>query len=144
MYTISAEATITADPAAVWAVATDVNGWAGWDPHEEQARLDGPFAVGATGWSKPRGGPATTWTVTEVVAGRRWASSCPLPGGRLEGVTTFEPLGDGRVRCAKTITATGPLVVLFRLYFGRRIRRDLVRTFAALEGEAGRRERVAA
>jgi hypothetical protein len=142
MYTISAEATITADLPAVWAVVTDVNGWPGWDPHEQEARLEGPFQVGATGWSKPRGGPATTWTVTEVVARRRWASTCPLPGGRLTGVTTFEPLGGGRVRCVKTVSATGPLVVLFRLYFGRRIRRDMLRTFAALEREAGRRERV--
>ena len=144
MYRISAEVIITADPHAAWAVATDVNGWAAWDPHEEQARLDGPFQVGATGWSKPRGGPATSWRVTEVVAQRRWASACPLPGGRLAGVTTFEPVGGGRVRCVKTVSVSGPLVPLFRLYFGRRIRRDMARTFAALEREADRRARVTA
>jgi hypothetical protein len=144
MYEITAETTIGGDIEAVWSVATDVAGWPTWDPHEQAARLDGPFAAGTTGWSKPNGGPATAWTITEVVDGSRWASECPLPGGRLAGVNEFEPLGDGRIRCRKTMRVTGPLVPLFRLYFGPRIRRDMFKTFAALEGEAARRGRVAA
>lgn len=37
------------------------------DPHEQEARVDGPFVAGGTGWSKPRGGPGTSWAITEVV-----------------------------------------------------------------------------
>jgi uncharacterized protein YndB with AHSA1/START domain len=138
MYRISAQRTIKGDPRAIWRLVTDVDNWPNWNPHEEAARLDGEFAVGGTGWSKPRGGPATTWTITEVVERRSWASECALPGGKLSGRTEFTDLGDGTVRCTKTVDVSGPLVPLFRLWFGKRIRADLDRTFAALEAEAGK------
>ncbi len=122
----------------MWRIVTDVRGWPNWDPHEQAARLDGEFVAGTVGWSKPRGGPATHWTITEVVERRRWASECSLPGGKLTGGNEFTDLGDGTVRCAKTVEVYGPLVPLFRLWFGRRIRADLLRTFAALETEAAK------
>lgn len=136
MYRISAAAVIDGELDRVWAVATDVDNWPSWDPHEQAARLDGPFAAGGTGWSKPNGGPATSWTITEVTERRSWSSECPLPGGKLAGTNEFESTSDGRIRCAKTVLVTGPLVPLFRLYFGRRIRRDMLATFAALEQAA--------
>lgn len=136
MYEISSDTVINADPAAVWALVTDVANWPAWDPHEQDARLDGPFREGTTGWSKPRGGPGTAWSITDVVDGRSWSSECQLPGGKLTGTTVYEPLGDGRLRCAKTIRVSGPLVPLFRLYFGRRIRADMHKTWAALEKAA--------
>ncbi|GAB1639813.1 SRPBCC family protein [Krasilnikovia sp. MM14-A1259] len=139
MYEITAQAVITGDLDTVWEIMTDVKGWSSWDPHELDARLDGPFVTGTTGWSKPRGGPATTWTLTEVQDRRRWASECGLPGGTLSGVNTFDLVGDRKVRCVKTVHVTGPLVPLFRLYFGPRIRRDMLKTFTALQAEASRR-----
>jgi hypothetical protein len=141
MYEFGEETTIRGDIATVWGVVTDVDRWPSWDPHEQQARLDGPFAAGTTGWSKPNGGPGTTWTLTDVVPRRRWASECALPGGKLAGVNVYEPLGDGRIRCAKTIRVTGPLVPLFRFHFARRIRRDMARTWAALEQLAAHHDR---
>jgi hypothetical protein len=143
MYRISEETVISGDIGSVWAVATDVARWPAWDPHEQDARLDGPFAPGTRGWSRPNGGPAATWTLTEVVDRTRWASECPLPGGKLSGVNVYEPLGDWRIRCVKTVTVTGPLVPLFRLHFGRGIRRDMFRTWTALEREAARRGQTA-
>jgi hypothetical protein len=139
MYEITERAVITADAATAWNVSTDVDNWASWDPHEQAARLDGPFVAGATGWSKPRGGPATDWTVTEVTEHRRWASRCALPGGALAGENTFEPIGTSRLRCTRTVRVSGPLVVLFRVFFGPRMRRDMRRSFAALEYEVARR-----
>jgi hypothetical protein len=139
MYQISAETIISGDLETVWAVAVDVDSWAMWDPHEQEARLDGAFEVGGTGWSKPNGGPGTTWTITGVINHHRWASECALPGGKLTGENIFESLGDGRIRVAKTVCVSGPLVPLFRLYFGRRIRRDMFKTWAALEREVARR-----
>jgi hypothetical protein len=139
MYEFSAQAEITADVATAWAVVADVNGWPAWDPHEQAARLDGPFAPGTTGWSKPHGGPATDWTITDVVPLRHWASECGLPGGKITGLNTFEPRGDGKLRCVKTVRVYGPLAPLFRFYFGRRMRADMLKTFTALEREAARR-----
>ena len=43
------------------------------------------------------------------------------------------------MRLVKTYRVHGPLSVLFRLYFGREIRRNMPATFAALAVEAGRR-----
>jgi polyketide cyclase/dehydrase/lipid transport protein len=118
---------------AVWDVVTDVANWPAWDPHEVAARLDGEFVGGGTGWSKPHGGPATNWTITDVVPLSRWASECGLPGGKITGVNTFAAAEDGRVHCIKTVHVTGPLVPLFRLYFGRKMRKDMLRTWTALE-----------
>jgi hypothetical protein len=142
MYEITAETVISGDLETVWAIQADVDGLPTWDPHEEAARLDGPFAAGSTRWSKPRGGPATDWTITEVVPLSLWASECGLPGGKITGVNTFEQVQAGRIRCTKTMRVTGPLVPLFRIYFGKRIRQDFFRTWAALESEVARRQRV--
>jgi hypothetical protein len=133
VFEFSARAVITADPEAVWRVVTDVEKWPSWDPHERAARLDGPFAPGSSGWSKPRGAPAADWTITAVTPGRAWTSTSPLPGGELIGVTGYEPLGDGRIRCTRTMRARGPLTAVFRLHFARRIRADWPISCAALE-----------
>ncbi|MFC5183823.1 SRPBCC family protein [Actinomadura harenae] len=139
MYEISAEAVITGDIETVWDTVCDVAGWPAWDPHEKDARLDGPFEAGTIGWSKPNGGPSTDWTITEVVPFERWGSECGLPGGKITGMNEFEPLPGGRIRCTKTMRVSGPLVPLFRFYFGRRVRADMFKTFTALEAEAARR-----
>ena len=139
MYEFGAEAEINANVESVWAVVTDVAGWPAWDPHEKAARLDGPFAPGTAGWSKPHGGPATDWTITEVVPRTCWGSECSLPGGKITGLNTFEPLPNGKLRCFKRVQVFGPLVPLFRFHFARHMRADMLKTFAALEQEAARR-----
>ncbi|MFK4090020.1 SRPBCC family protein [Kribbella sp. NPDC020789] len=144
MYTIEAAGVITGDLPLAWAITSDVAGWPSWDPHEQDARLDGQFAAGSIGWSKPRLGPATEWTITEVEPGHRWSSECRLPGGMMRGTSTFTAAGPGQIRCHKLITVTGPLVPLFALYFGRRIHADLIRTWSALEQEIARRRVEAA
>jgi len=136
MYVIKAETIITGDINRIWELTTDVSNWPNWDPHEEEGRLDGPFVVGSVGWSKPRKGPGTEWIITEVVPKRVWASECKLPGGKLTGRNTFTPLGDGRIACTKEIHVSGPLIPLFRFYFGKHIKRDMFATWGALEQEA--------
>jgi hypothetical protein len=142
MYSIKAETIIQGDIGVVWDTVTDVNHWTDWDPHEQEARLDGPFMTGAIGWSKPRKGPGTAWVITKVVEKQQWASECKLPGGKLSGESTFELLEDGRIHCTKNMSVTGPLVPLFRFYFGRHIRHDMFATWTALEREATRRLKV--
>ena len=142
MYIIKAETIITGDLDSLWNTEIDVNNWSTWNPHEEEARLDGALVTGAIGWSKPRKGPGTAWSVTSVVEKSLWASECKLPGGKLAGENTFKQLEDGRIHCTKTITVTGPLVPLFRFYFGRHIRHDMFVAWVALEGEAARRAAI--
>src|SRR5436305_1252442 len=82
------------DITAVWQAATDVAHWPSWDPHEQKARLDGPFAPGTTGWNKPRGAPAGNFTLTEVEPERRWSARAGIPFGSLRGTNRYEPLGN--------------------------------------------------
>lgn len=146
MYTISAEQDIDATLDAVWAVQTDVRHWPDWNSHELDARLDGEFVAGTTGWSKPRGGPGASWLLTDATPPSAtggieasWASRSALPGGALTGRRTFTRISDGTVRCAYEMRATGPFEVVFRWWFGPRIRRDMAVGFAELQAEVARR-----
>lgn len=142
-YQVDVEATVEADVQAVWRAWSDFDRFAEWDPREEESKLDGPFEVGSTGWSKQRGYGRNRITLTAVAEGERWEATTPLPGGRLVIDHRMTDVGDGRVRLAKTYTAHGPLSVAFRLYYARRIRREIGPSFAALAAEARRLAAVA-
>src|SRR5262249_7968799 len=79
MDSFAEQARTPGDIGAVWAMATDVPAWPSWDPHEEKARIDGEFAAGTKGWSKPAGAPAGVFTITEVEPERMWASRAGIP-----------------------------------------------------------------
>src|SRR5581483_1571039 len=140
MYSFTEEMVIEGDIAAIWQDATDVAAWPGWDPHEEKARLDGPFAPGTKGWNKPRGAPAGSFTITDVEPERMWSARAGIPFGSLRGVNRYEPLGEGRARVSKVFEVHGPFAPIFRLIWEKGVRADMRLTFAALEAEARRRE----
>ena len=144
MYSFGEEMIIQGDITAIWQVATDVEAWPSWDQHEEKARLDGPFAVGARGWNKPKGAPAGSFTITAVEPERMWAARAGIPFGSLRGVNRYEPLGDGRVRVSKVFDARGPFGPIFRVVWEKRVRSDMRLTFEALQAEAERRSSLRA
>ncbi|MEV0464549.1 SRPBCC family protein [Nocardia tengchongensis] len=139
MYSFTEEAVITGDVARIWAVATDVDRWSEWDPHEEKSRIDGEFAAGTRGWVKPKGAPAGPFTIVAVEPGQSWTSEAGIPFGKLRGHRTYEPLGDGTVRVAEHVEVHGPMGPLFKLIWEKGMRADMPLTFAALEQEALRR-----
>ncbi|MFE5283341.1 SRPBCC family protein [Nocardia sp. NPDC056611] len=139
MYSFTEEAVITGDLDRIWAVATDVDRWSEWDPHEEKSRIDGEFAAGTTGWVKPKGAPAGPFTIVAVEPGQSWTSEAGIPFGKLRGHRTYVPLGDGRVRVAEHVEVHGPMGPLFKLVWEKGMRADMPLTFAALEQEARRR-----
>lgn len=57
----------------VWRIATDVVNWPKWDPHEEAGEIYGPFQAGTKGYSKPRGGPAAHWVLSQVDKEHSWS-----------------------------------------------------------------------
>lgn len=138
MYVIHEEAVIAGGIEEIWRAAIDVANWPSWDPHEEKARIDGPFAPGTTGWVKPKGAPAGPFTITAVESGRSWTSEAGIPFGKIRGHYTYEPLGDGTVRVGKRMEVHGPFRPIFRLIWERGIRADMHLTIAALEVEARR------
>jgi uncharacterized protein YndB with AHSA1/START domain len=125
------EATFEAGPAAVWAVWTDVDRWPEWDVSKEVARLDGPLEPGVSGWAKQRGNLGGSFTITEVEAGRRWVTECPMPLGKVVFDHLVEPVAGGRVRVVKKVWAQGGFAPLVRL-FAPRMRRDIAASLAAL------------
>lgn len=110
-----------------------------WDPRELRTTLNGPFAVGSTIESKQKGNPGGTATITVVEPGKRWTVSSPLPGGALVIDHFVEAASSNRVTVTKRYEVTGPLCLLFRLYYGPKVRRAMPASFAALVTEAARR-----
>ena len=83
-YMIDCQQTISGDLDSVWETWTDLASYTSWDPREEEMRLDTPFGVGATGFSKQRGGrPGSTFRVVRVEPKTRWVNQVPPPGGTL-------------------------------------------------------------
>jgi uncharacterized protein YndB with AHSA1/START domain len=140
MYAIDLAATVDGDAEALWEAWTDMERYPDWDPREEEMRLDSPFAVGASGFSKQVGRrPGSPFRVTRVEPRTRWTIECPLPAGKLVLDHWIEPTGDGRVTLKKRYEVHGPMTVLFRLVIAKGIRAEMPETFAALAREADRR-----
>ena len=137
-YILETEATVRANPAALWQAWTDMERFPSWDPREEETQLDGPFAAGTTGWSKQRGTPRSPITITAVSPGRSWQVETPLPGGKLVIDHQMGQAEEGAARLTKRYQAYGPMAVAFRLYYARKIRREMPGSFAALAAEAAR------
>jgi hypothetical protein len=140
MYALRLEAQLTATVKEAWSAWSDMTRFPEWDPREEIMRLDGPFAVGTTGFSKqtgPRAGGPVKITLIERPA--RYVVETPLPGGKLELDHLIEDAGDGRTRLVKRYLVQGPMALAFRLVFAKSIRAEMPATFAALEQEIARR-----
>jgi hypothetical protein len=111
MYEFECEATFAAEPDAVWKVWTDVARWPEWDVSKEMARLD---------------------TITEVDAGRRWVTECPVPLGKVVFDHSLEQVGVGRVRVVKRVGVQGGFGPLMRL-FAPKMRREIAESLTALQ-----------
>ena len=110
--------TTSAAPERGWQQYADPTAWPAWDHETESVSIEGPLAVGVRGRIKPRGGPATSFVVTEVDPGRRFADVARLPLARLEFDHRIEPDGTG-ARFTHSVTITGPLSPLFARVVGR-------------------------
>ena len=137
MYLFECEATFEADPDAVWKVWTDVARWPEWDVSKEIAELDGPFEPGARGWARQRGNLGGSFTITEVDAGRRWVTECPMPLGKVIFDHRLEQVPGGYVRVVKKVEVEGACAPLV-LMFVPKMRRDIAASLAALPGQLSR------
>ncbi len=139
-YTVDCRTTLHGSRDQIFGVWSDMASYPQWDPREQELRLNGPLAVGTTGWSKQKGGRAgSDFTVVRVEPGRRWTNETNLPGGKLVIDHTLTETGPGEFELVKSYAAHGPVGPLFRLFYAREIRRENPRSFAELAAEISRR-----
>ena len=125
----------TAAPSAFFGRWADMATWPEWNADTEWVRLDGPFSTGSRGVLKPKGGPKTTFVITELTD-RVFTDVSLLAGARLTFRHTIAPTADGGSEVSVTVTLAGPLARLWNLILGKGIAASLDRDLAALAATA--------
>ncbi len=108
MWNFESTMTTSADPAAIWALYSDITTWPQWDQGISQVSLNGPFAVGTRGVMQPKDQEALPYQLTEVDPCRGFSDVTDIPGmgvaiqftHRLERV-------DGGTRITHSVRITG-------------------------------------
>jgi hypothetical protein len=138
-FILSESATITGDPASVWQVVTDVSSWPAWDPHVKDAGFDGPFETGGVGWTRPKGGMRGPFTITSVDVHKAYTTESVMPMGMMYVTNRYEPIGPGTIEVFREYDLHGGFVPTFKLFYAKKMRRDLKQAFINLEQEVARR-----
>lgn len=110
------EATIHAEPQAVWAIVSDATAWPSWNSGVE--RVEGVIEPGQkiTVYSELNPGRAFPVRVSELDPPRRMTWTGGMPLGLFRGVRTYElePTGEGATRFTMREVFSGPLLPLIR------------------------------
>jgi hypothetical protein len=114
-----------ADPHAVWRRYEDVEHWSEWSRHGvEWSRIDGPFAAGTKGKSKPPGSRAIGFKLVVVEPDSSFVSELRLPGGRVRFEHVVEAKGPGS-RITHRVAVDGPLAFLYTPTVRKGVKRGL-------------------
>lgn len=97
----------TANPARLWAVLSDVDGWVSWNDGIEAITLHGPLAVGSTFEMTPPGEQPLTSTVIEVEPPHLITDLTEVDGISIKVEHRLDPGPDGTTVIFYTITVTG-------------------------------------
>ncbi|MEU6560708.1 SRPBCC family protein [Nocardia nova] len=130
----TAHAISTAAPTDFFAVWADMAAWPEWNTDTEWVRLDGPFAEGATGTLKPKGGPKVPFVV-ERLTDEEFVDVSRLLGTRLVFAHRVVETEAG-CEVSVTIAMTGPLRRLWSVLMGRGLAESVHRDLAALVATA--------
>ncbi|SRR6266852_4038738 len=90
-----------------WRFWTDVSNWPVVDSSVEAATLNGPFQLGTTGTTKPRGGAPIQWRLAEVHNERSAVVLIPVPGAVLRCAWKFEDSGPAATRITQRASIEG-------------------------------------
>jgi hypothetical protein len=115
-----------------WAAWTDVARWSDGDVIE-RANLNGDFEAGSTIFSKPKGFPANTGTITRVDRPRVWVSESRVPGWRVTVEHVIERDVAG-TKLTERMSISGPLGALI----GRVVRRQITAVLVAMTEQIAR------
>ena len=132
----SASATSTAPVSTFFARWADMDSWPEWNTDTEWVHLDGPFAAGATGTLKPKGGPRVRFEVTRL-DDEHFVDVSRMPGGRVTFAHRIAAT-DAGTRVEVTVSVDGPLGALWRRILGDGFRGSLQPDLDALVATAER------
>ncbi|WP_076263594.1 SRPBCC family protein [Intrasporangium flavum] len=133
--------TVPATPAQLFARWADCDTHPEWSTDLAWVRLDEPVRLGATGRLRPKGGPRSRFTVTELVPDRTFADTTHLAGARLTFRHHAEPAPTGS-RVTVTVSVDGPLRGLWARVLGgadavrRGVEKDLANLLALVAAPA--------
>ena len=133
--------TVPATPARLFARWADCDTHPEWSTDLAWVRLDEPVRPGARGHLRPRGGPRSRFTVTELVPDRTFADTTHLLGARLTFRHHADPVPGGS-EVTVSVTVEGPLRGLWARVLGgpdavrRGVEKDLTNLVALVSGGA--------
>jgi hypothetical protein len=119
----AASATSTAAPSAFFARWADMATWPEWNTDTAWVRLDGPFATGATGVLKPKGGPKVKFVVASLTD-TEFVDVSLLVGAKLTFAHAIEATTDGS-RVSVEVSLAGPLAAVWNLVLGKGLKASL-------------------
>lgn len=90
-----------------WQFWTNVANWPVVDSSVEAVELDGPFAEGTKGTTKPRDLPPTEWRIIEVSDTSSARIEIPAPGAVLKCFWRFEDCEGGGTRITQQLSLEG-------------------------------------
>jgi Polyketide cyclase / dehydrase and lipid transport len=90
-----------------WNFWTDVNNWVVVEPSVDWVKLDGPFAAGTKGTTKPRNSDQVEWLIVEVQDRRRAVIDISVPGAVMRFDWRFEEITGGRTRITQRASLEG-------------------------------------
>jgi hypothetical protein len=105
-----------------WRFWTDVRNWAAVDSSVEWAELEGPFAAGTKGTTKPRGADPVSWRVAEAVEASRAVIEVSAPGASLQFIWSFEGEAADRTVITQRIVFEGERASYYAEAMGEELR----------------------
>lgn len=90
-----------------WGFWSNVDNWAVVDPAVEWVRLEGPFARGTKGRTKPVGMDANEWMLAEVDEGERAVIQIEVPGAVVSFEWVFTDTTDGGTKIVQKVRLEG-------------------------------------
>ncbi|MEV4558322.1 SRPBCC family protein [Kitasatospora sp. NPDC049285] len=125
-----------AAPQDVWAVLSDLNGWASWDTSMESVVLQGAFEVGAKVVMTPTGQEPIESVIVRIEENVAYADQTEFGGVTLRFAHTLTALPGGGTRVLHRLEITGPEAGQIAPELGPQITEDFPEAMAGLLARA--------
>jgi hypothetical protein len=119
-------------PAEIWAVLSDVDGWATWDTSMDEIALLGPFAVGTQISMTPQGQEAIRSTIVAIEPEALYADETEFGGVTLRFSHALTALSGGGTRIVHRLTISGAAADEVGPELGPQITEDFPEAMAGL------------